>query len=376
MAATQNDLTEANAELFEAYRHLNAAMSKRDAILLRQAGGFSKRFSMFPIPDDEEEEYEFFKQQEAAIWSVGELNFSKDREQWPTLSPRMRKLFADMFRFFVPADGLISRNVSRFIIESDTTFGTAFYNVQNYIETVHGLAYGLAVASILSDDAEKEDVFGGIDKIEALRQKAIFIDEFIHSEIPIELRYVAAACTEGIFFVTLFSVIFFFRKKGMMQGFVFANEQISKDETMHMYFFCMRARKTLKPEQHAAAQELVRRAVETEIASINYMLAEPVESVEADRAMGLTVENLSAYAKQLGDKILANSGVSTIFNNDFDIGARLPWLADMGLVPKTNFYEKTVGSYKKNGDYDWKELAGIKDDGLLQAMMDPASMFS
>lgn len=52
-------------------------------------------------------------------------------------------------------------------------------------------------------------------------------------------RLLAFACVEGIFFSGSFCAIFWLKKRGLMPGFTFSNELISRDEGLHTDFACL-----------------------------------------------------------------------------------------------------------------------------------------
>ena len=194
-------------------------------------------YSMFPIKD--QDAWVFYCKQEAADWSAKELDFLPDIENYKKLRPRYKELFNKILGFFVPGDGLIAKNVGcRFLNECDTYEESLFYNIQLKIEATHAESYSSTAISCIPDQKEQQEVFGAVDNIEAVKIKADFMKKYIDSNLPKELRMLASACSEGIFFVALFAIIFYFRDKHVMKTFIFMNEQISKDETLHRDFYC------------------------------------------------------------------------------------------------------------------------------------------
>src|SRR5205085_899138 len=101
------------------------------------------------------------------------------------------------------------------------------------------------IVSIVPDLESQNRVFSMIDTLPCVKAKGDYIEKYIYSDLSKGLRYVAAAVSEGIFFVTLFAIIFFFRGKNVLPNFIFMNEQISKDETLHRDYNCDRAKRHL-----------------------------------------------------------------------------------------------------------------------------------
>ena len=79
------------------------------------------------------------------------------------------------------------------------------------------------------------------------------------------LRYVACAVGEGVFFVSLFAVIFYLRKLNLFKNFIESNEQISKDESIHRDHKAWQAKVSLKKEEHSLAKDIMMSGVEIEI---------------------------------------------------------------------------------------------------------------
>jgi ribonucleotide reductase beta subunit family protein with ferritin-like domain len=313
-------------------------------------------YTMFPLKD--ELSWQFYCTQECSLWSAKELDFTKDKEEFATLPRRYKELFYDLFGFFAPGDGMVSKALLRFLNESQSYEEQMFFIIQLFDELVHAESYGMTIVSIIPDEKTQNRVFGMIDTLPCIKAKGDYIEKYIYSDLSRGLRFVAAAVSEGVFFVTLFAIIFYFRSKGKMQNFIFMNEQISKDETLHRDYNCEKAKQYLKPDEMEMASTMIREGVEVELENVKYLLREPIDSAEADAVAGMTVENLGDYTKMLADQIFVGIGLGPFYKTKID----MPFLKDIALNRKTNFYEGTVGSYKKfnlSGALDWKKRAGL-----------------
>ncbi|CAH6418801.1 Ribonucleoside-diphosphate reductase small subunit [uncultured virus] len=322
----------------------------------------SRTYSMFPITD--EIAWHYYCSQETQMWSAKEIDYPRDKKQFPLLKPRYQELYYDLLGFFAPGDGLVSTNVLRFIGECKTYSEMMFLVAQLFIEAVHSEAYGMSITAIIPDEKMQQRVFRMVDELPCVQAKAAYMKKYINSAKSESHRDIAAACTERIFFVTLFAIIFAMRKKtapdgskGILPGFIFLNEQVAKDETLHGDFYCDRARRRGLPPREEI-MEIIGEAVKVEIEHMKYILRTPIDSAEEDAAAGITIEALSAYAARLGDQVLVLLGTSTHYNVDVE----LEWMGDISLSKKTNFYEGKVGSYKKMGladALDWRKRAGL-----------------
>jgi len=74
------------------------------------------------------------------------------------------------------------------------------------------------------------------------------------------------------------------------------------------------------------------------------LLSDPIMGEQADKDAGLTLENIFNYIEMLADQVAILCGLDLIYKTS----AELPWMEDINLSQKTNFYERdVVGSYRK-----------------------------
>ena len=316
----------------------------------------AKAYSAFPPNDEHQIDWEYFCRQETQFWTAKELDFTKDREEYAKLPPRYQKLYKDLLGFFVPSDGYITQSSLRFVLELKQFTAQVFLIFQIAIEVVHAESYGMAVAAIIPDKRERDEVYQMINTLPCVQAKGQFIKDLIESDRPLNERLFAAACCEGIFFVTLFAIIFSLRAKGFMKTFIFLNKQVATDETLHRNFFLAKLRQIGPPPRHTMVA-ILDRALQIEVDHLAYLLAEPIESVEADCLSGVTLENLTAYAKGLCDQILSACGGGT----HHDVEVELPFMADLSVMKRPNFYEVQANGYKRTAvseAMEWRRRIG------------------
>lgn len=311
------------------------------------------RYSLFPIRD--RLAFEFYKKHESIMWSASELHYDVDAKEYPTLPKRYQTIYKQFLAFFAPGDGVITLQAVKFLedaIKREAPEEECFLLTQLHAEQIHAETYGLAIANVVPE-SEWDEVFSAIDNLPCVASKAEFIEKYMYAEdAPIGLRYLAGAFAEGTFFTALFALVFFFRRKNNFKTFCSANALIMRDETLHRdYNAAMAKRHGGFTDERAHA--LAREAVEIEIDHLKFILAEPIDSVEADRASGLTIEAVTDYVKTLADQVLVLSGVSPCFN----VNAMLPWMMDIGLPGKENFYETLVTKYSQISVKDAMSMA-------------------
>ncbi len=317
----------------------------------------AKSYSMFPITD--ELAWKFYCLQESQMWSAKELKFILDRREYPNLPSRYKQLYEDLLAFFSPGDGLITKQVIRYLRECTNFTEMSFLIAQIFIELVHAESYGMAIVSVISDPEKQKAIFNMVDDLPCVKAKALFIEKYENADLSRGLRYIAGAASEGIFFVSLFVVIFYMKEKNFMKTFIFLNEQVSKDETLHRDYNSMKAG-ILLGFTYEEAVNVLKEALEIEMDHLKYILREPIDSIEADKTAGLTLDNIKLFIEGLADQILIMAGFSPYFKSVID----LPWMRGLALSRKSNFYEISVGNYKKisfQEAVDWQSRSGIND---------------
>ena len=310
------------------------------------------------------EEWKFYKLQEACNWSAEEFNFSKEKEDYENAPEKIKKLIKGIFGFFLVGDGLISDNILNFIreeIENQNWPKVYYLSMQLKIENTHAETYSKAALTILPIE-EHQSVIEMCENLDCIKQKGDWIQKFIDSPESKGLRNIACAVGEGVFFVSLFAIIFYLRKLNILKNFIESNEQISKDETIHRDEKCMEAKRSLKIEEYPRAIEIIKDGVEIEKLHAQYLLQNSIESEQQDRDSGLYLENLYLYIEMLADQICYLSGLEPIYKSKAD----LPWMEDINMSQKTNFYERdVVGSYRGFDPNEALTEGNKKDDFSL-----------
>jgi ribonucleoside-diphosphate reductase subunit M2 len=306
--------------------------------------------------------YFCYSTQQAQMWIASEIPYTKDLTDYnKKLTPRMRKLIDIILGFFSPGDGLVNASVLNQMKAAKTQMEAAFLWWQGATEVVHQQVYGLFIKMFAGTLQREQEIFNMVNDIPCVKRKAEFIQKYIDADIPDCLRNLAQALVEGVFFVSLFAIIFYFRRLNLLEAFVFANEQISKDETLHRDYFCIRAEQNGIINYIKEAHEIVEEAISIETEYIEYLLKEPIQDGNLDELTGLTIPNLVDYVKLLADQILIYCGLEIKYNTK----PQLSWMSDIGLEHKNNFYERKVGNYKKGSLQvllNWEKLIGNGDE--------------
>ena len=229
--------------------------------------------------------WSFYKRQESCDWSAEEFSFVSDKDDYKNCNPRIKELLKGIFGFFLIGDGIISKDLIPMISEAieEGNWPKVYYLcMQLKIENTHAETYSKAALTIIPED-EHQEMLDMCNNLDCIIKKGEWIENNIDTQESKALRNVACGCGEGIGFVSLFAVIFYLRKLGILKDFIESNEQISKDESIHRDEKCAEAKRTLKLEEHHKSYSIIREFVEIEKLHANYLLKAPIISEQTDK---------------------------------------------------------------------------------------------
>jgi ribonucleoside-diphosphate reductase beta chain len=308
------------------------------------------RFVLFPIEHDDI--WEFYKQEEASIWTAEEIDLSQDIIDWETkLTDNERHFIKHVLAFFAASDGIVNENLAEnFLSEVQYTEAKFFYGFQIMMENIHSETYSLLIDTYIKDKDEAAKLFHAIDHFDAIKKKADWAIKWIESPSFAE-RLIAFAAVEGIFFSGSFCSIFWMKKRGLLPGLTFSNELISRDEGLHCDFACMLHNDHIVnkvPKERIT--QIITEALDIEREFI-------IEALPV-RLIGMNSDLMTQYLEFVTDRLLQELHCDKIFNveNPFD------FMDMISLQGKTNFFEKRVSEYQKAGVLGKEEDAGFTFD--------------
>lgn len=295
------------------------------------------RFTIFPIRHPNL--WAMYKKAQMSNWTAEEIDFSKDLDDWNTMSGNEQRFIKYILAFFAASDGIVFENLNiNFANEVQVPEARSFYAYQQHNEMVHGETYSLLIDRYVKDPIEKDRLFRAIETIDCVKSKADWAMKWFDTSQPFANRLVAFACVEGIFFSGSFCAIFWLKKRGLMPGLSFSNELISRDEGLHQDFAVELFGMLNNKASGAAVSQIVKEAVAIEKQFI-------LEALPC-RLIGMSSEKMATYIEYVSDRLVKQLGFSPIFNatNPFD------FMENIALDGKTNFFEKRVGDYGKFDD--------------------------
>lgn len=277
-----------------------------------------------------------YKTAEASFWTVEEVDLTNDMKEFQTLTESEQHFISHILAFFANADGLVFDNIdSNFGEEVQIREAKSFYSFQKFIEGIHNEMYSVMIQSLIQDSKKRDDIFRSVESFPGIQKKAEWALQYMDRKTSsFGIRLVAFIIMEYIFFSASFAAIFYFRKRGKMNGLCFSNELIARDEALHAKFGCLLYNQYLveKPNQKTV-HEMVRKAVEIETEFVKESL--PV------RLIGMNADAMVQYVQYVSDHMLAALQLEKIYKveNPFE------WMELISLQGKTNFFEKRVSEY-------------------------------
>jgi ribonucleotide reductase beta subunit family protein with ferritin-like domain len=297
-----------------------------------------QRYTLFPISSSEEDLYKLYKKAVASFWTVEEIDFSKDKDDWEKLTENEKYFIKHVLAFFAGSDGIVQENLaSRFQKDVQSPVARLFYGLQNAMEGIHSETYSLLIDQYVKDKEEQLTYFRAIDKVPAIRKKALWAIEWIESPKDYATRLLAFACVEGIFFSGSFCAIYWVKKRGLLPGLTFSNELISRDEGLHTEFAVAMYHKLQNKLDKEKVHEIVESAVNHETEFI-------VEALPCS-LIGMNSKDMIQYIRFVADRLLVQLGYPKMYN----VGNPFDFMDLISLEGKTNFFEKKVSEYSKPG---------------------------
>ena len=295
------------------------------------------RFTVFPL--EYQSLWQLYKKGQMSNWTAEEIDFSKDMDDWNSLSDNERHFIKTILAFFAASDGIVFENINtNFAKEIQCSEARSFYAFQQHNEMVHGETYSLLIEKYIKDQHEKNQAFRAIETMPCVKKKADWALTWFDQKWHFAERLFAFACVEGIFFSGSFCAIFWLKKRGLLPGLSFSNELISRDEGLHLDFAVeLLSLLVFKPSTETI-HSIIKSAVELEKEFI-------IEALPC-KLIGMDSVKMSQYIEFVADRLLKQIGKPILWNaqNPFD------FMENISLDGKTNFFEKRVGDYAKFDD--------------------------
>ncbi|PPQ71480.1 hypothetical protein CVT24_011974 [Panaeolus cyanescens] len=295
----------------------------------------SGQFVLFPI--QYHQIWGFYKSAQASMWTAEEIDLSQDVKDWCKLDEEEQRFLLYILAFFAASDGIVNENlVERFAAEVQVPEARCFYGFQIMMENVHSEVYCALIDTFVRDTQKRAELFRAMEYLPSIKLKADWALSWMDSRThTFGERLIAFAVVEGLFFSGSFCAIFWVKTKGILPGLTHSNELISRDEGLHTSFACHLLQYLNDQPTADAILAIVRDAVTVEKVFINDALPQPL--------LGMNAKLMSTYIEYVADHLLVQLGCNAHYNakNPF------PFMENISIEGKTNFFERRVSEYAK-----------------------------
>lgn len=286
--------------------------------------------------------FEMGKKAIASSWTVEELSFDNDLEEFNRMTPEEQFLVREILAFFASADGIVVENlVEQFCSEVQLPEARYFYSYQSHNEQIHAETYALLLQVYGGDDLPR--LLRATQDSPPVKAKADFAKKHFLNDDPdryrnFAKRLIAFSCVEGINFSASFAGIFWIKFRNYKcDALTLSNEFIARDEGSHRDFAVLLYKTFLNNLTHDEIQDIVKESVEVEVNWVNHTMPE--------KLIGMNAEMMTQYVQFTADQLLRAFECPPVYN----VSNPFPFMEALNLSGKTNYFEKRVSEYALAG---------------------------
>lgn len=304
------------------------------------------RYTIKPYDPKYEVLWKLYKLQQSSFWVAEEIDFSKDYDDFATLSKDEQYVIEMILAFFAGADGIVNFNLrERFLQEIQCVEALCAYGYQLMMENIHGEIYSDMLINIIKNPIKRTNLFNAMQTVPSVKKMSEWAMEWTSSEASFGQRLIAFAIVEGIFFSGAFAAIFWLKKqrgagKLFMEGLIKSNKFISRDEGLHTFFACAMYSFVANKVSSETVYAMFKEAVEISDDFVNNAIKV--------KLLGMNSDSMNEYIKCTADRLLVMLGYEKLYHaqNPFD------FMETIGLHSKDNFFETRPDAYQKSHNED------------------------
>ncbi len=271
--------------------------------------------------------FNMFKQHISYFWRPEEVNLSKDKGDFASLSDHEKFIFTKNLGYQILLDSVQSRGISHLLDDCSNPESELFAKTWEFFETLHSYSYTYIIKNIFPNPS---DVFDTILKDDEILKRTTSVTKYyddLIDRIPddtidakkkkLYLTLVSINILEGIRFYVSFACSYCFAQNKKMEGNAKIISFINRDENLHMGFTTQLLR-FLADEPSEGFQHIVK-----ECEPIVYEMYKDAAAEEMEWAkylfkdgtmIGLNSEILIQYMKWLTNNRLKAIRLDTIFD--------------------------------------------------------------
>ena len=187
-----------------------------------------------------------FKQQLAYYWRPEEINLSRDKADFNSLSEHEKFLFTKNLGYQILLDSIQSRGISHLLEDCSNPEIEAFAKTWEFFETLHSYSYTYIIKQVYTNPTEMFDTImqdpeiikrtGSVTKYYDSLINSIPDDTVRNRKKKLYLTLVSINILEGIRFYVSFACSYCFAQNKKMEGNAKIISLINRDENLHMGF--------------------------------------------------------------------------------------------------------------------------------------------
>jgi ribonucleotide reductase beta subunit family protein with ferritin-like domain len=320
--------------------------------------------------------FNMFKQQISYMWRPEEINLSRDKSDFQSLSEHEKFIFTTNLSYQILLDSVQSRGISYLLEDCSNPEVEAFAKTWEFFETLHSYSYTYIIKQIYTNPTEVFDaILQDPEVIKRTGSVTKYYDSLINS-IPddttrnrkkkLYLTLVSINILEGIRFYVSFACSYCFAQNKKMEGNAKIISLINRDENLHMGFTSM-ILKYLAEDSSEGFQSIVKECEHMVIKMYKDAADEEIEWAKylfRDGAMiGLNADILIQYMKWLTNSRMKMIKLEPAFDK---IQNPISWITNwtesksiQEAPQETEIVSYTVGAFKQDSseqNYDEFEM--------------------
>jgi ribonucleoside-diphosphate reductase beta chain len=296
----------------------------------------AKRYQLFPIQYPKA--WDQYKAQERSVWRADMIHYTSDRQDFVTLPKNVQRMLLKTLAFFANADNLVLESLADELVQDIQVPEIRFMlQYAATMELVHIETYNQVIQTLVTDPEERELLFSSVYHDPIIQPKFNWAQQFCTHKTPFPVRVVIMLFTEGILFSSSFLNLCMVRYVyNKCHGLVEGNEYIMADEGKHcvnwILIYQEIHQKLTVPLVHAICHDFVE--FECEFAQHLLDSDDPIPQ--------LPFRHVCEYIQCVANTLLVAIGAPILYphaSNRFD------FMKSIGLLGKTNFFEKKETDY-------------------------------
>ena len=310
------------------------------------------RTTALPVHPSRQELYDLYIKARSCMWTPDEIDMSTDLAVYTRLPKNIQHMINIVLSFFASFDELVNCNLLDHVIDKVPIMEAKyFYHFQLMMEDIHAIVYSSLIDTMIISGEDREYYLNSVENFDIIRRMAAFLNSTDTSSLGEIL--VRQGIAEGIFFQSMFFLIYWIRATCNVPGLTQSNELIARDESLHAQFATVLYARYLKPEHKLNEAQF--NALICEGVALSIELSQVILD---DSLTGINRKLMADYVQQIADVLCVQFGYTELYR----VRANAPFMERLGRTSKDQFFEKRVTNYALGEDSVHTKNIELLDD--------------